>query len=459
MNPSFGACLASLALVPMVGSCTASNNSTPSDATNITAKVSDDIATVVDVRWQTQEPSVGYVEYGLTEALGSHTPLEVAPATDHRRLLLGLNASTDYYYRIVTQRTSSTAASQTLMVRTDPLPNALPQFEQEGDGHDMLTIVPLLGSTQATVVALDPKGAIVWYHIDARGFNVFRARLSRDGTSMIYNATGSPGSSPQDAEQDSELVRVTLDGAETDVLSVPFLAHDFVELPDRTLAAITVEFRDFQGEPLAGNQIVEIDTSGAMRTVWSAWDCFDPANPRDAGDTPELGWTVANALDYDAEDDAYYIGLRGFSSIARIDRQTGTCDWVLGLYGRTLQFAPDSAAFLHQHQFDLRGNRLLVFDNEGSPRNESRVIEYELDLAEGRATEQWTYVADPSIESFVLGEPLRLDDGDIFINWSSGLMERLTPDRKPHWQLSNNVGFIFGFHTLEPSLYAPTQDP
>ena len=35
-----------------------------------------------------------------------------------------------------------------------------------------------------------------------------------------------------------------------------------------------------------------------------------------------MGWTFANALDYDPADDAYYLGMRNFSSIARINRQT-----------------------------------------------------------------------------------------------------------------------------------------
>ena len=92
---------------------------------------------------------------------------------------------------------------------------------------------------------------------------------------------------------------------------------------------------------------------------------------------------------------------------------------MLGLCGATFTFAPGAARFLHQHQFQVRGNRILVMDNDGSPGNESRVLEYELDLDAKMATQVWSYVADPSVYTFVLGEPMRFDDGSTFVNWSA----------------------------------------
>jgi len=186
--------------------------------------------------------------------------------------------------------------------------------------------------------------------------------------------------------------------------------------------------------------------------VWNAWDCFDPAV--DKSDAIEQGWTFANALDYDPVDDVYYLGMRNFSSIARINRQTRACEWVMGLSGATLTFAQGAPRFLHQHQFQVRGNRILVMDNDGSPGNESRVLEYELDLVAKTATPVWSYVSTPTVYTFVLGEPIRFDDGGTFINWSAaGQMERLDPTGTRVWKLNTAAGFVFGFHTLAASLY------
>jgi hypothetical protein len=415
--------------------------------------VNPNIATILDVSWQTEEPSIGYVQYGTTDALGLSTPLEEQPTREHHTSLLGLNADTVYYYRVVTWDGDDAARSELSSLRTGNLPIGLPALSQSGDGHDQFTLVPILGATTAVTI-IDPKGEIVWYHTDDRELDFYRARLSRDGTSVLYNAASVSGD-PSDA---SELVRVSLDGSSTSSIPVPLLAHDFVELADGTLGAIVVEYRDFEGRRLRGDKIVEISPDGTQTTVWSAWDCFDPAQVQ--GDDIEQGWTFANALDYDPGEDVYYLGMRNFSSIVKVNRASGACEWVLGLVASTFEFASGSARFLHQHQFQVRGTHILVMDNDGSPGNESRVLEYELDVERQLATQVWSYVATPSVYTFVLGEPIRFDDGGTFVNWSAaGQMERVTAAGEVSWKLNTGAGYVFGFNTLASSLYPPRSAP
>lgn len=414
---------------------------------NVTAEVDGSISTVVHVSWNTGESSTGYVEYGSGGALSERTPLETVSATEHSVSLLGLTADTEYDYRVVTWDGDDAAVSERQSVRTGFLPLGLPTISVQGDGHDQLVLAPILGQS-TTVTVLNPEGDVVWYHRDERELDFYRARLSRNGRDLIYNAASVSG----DPADDSELVRVALDGSGTTATAVPLLAHDFVEHEDGTLAAIVVEFREVDGVELRGDQIVEISPEGDRTTVWSAWDCFDPTE--DPGDDIEAGWTFANALDYDRFEDAYYLSMRNFSSIAKIDRASGECEWVLGSFGSTLDFAPGSARFLHQHQFDVVGDHIVVMDNDGSAGTESRIVEYELDLTRNMATEVWQYVSDPSVYTFVLGEPTRLLNGDSFITWSAaGQMERVTSEGERLWRLNTSAGFIFGFHTLTDSLY------
>ena len=76
-------------------------------------------------------------------------------------------------------------------------------------------------------------------------------------------------------------------------------------------------------------------------------------------------------------------------------------------------------------------------DNDGAPGDESRVLEYELDVAAKTATQVWSYMANPSVYTFVLGEPIRLADGGTFVNWSTaGQMERLDPAGASVWKLN-----------------------
>lgn len=411
---------------------------------SVTAEVSEKITTVVNVSWTTDEDARGQVEFGPTRELGRSTPIESEAATDHRLPLLGLKAETEYFFRVVLEDGS---ASEISSIVTGNLPLDLPILTPSGGGNDLFTIVPLLGTTQAVTI-LDPDGEIVWYYRDDRALDFYRARLSVDGKSIVYNA----GSVSGDPADNSELVRVSLDGSESSSIPVPLLAHDFVEHPDGTLGAMVVEYRDFEGMQLRGDKIVEIAPDGTQTTVFSVWDCFDPAEV--TGDDVMHGWTFANALDYDPEEEVYYLGMRNFSSIAKIDRASGRCEWVLGYYGSTFDFASGSERFLHQHQFQIRGDRALVFDNDGSAGRESRVLEYELDFDTMTATQIWSYVADPIVYTFVLGEPTRLENGDTFVNWSAaGQMERVTADGESLWQVNSEAGYVFGFNTLAKSPY------
>lgn len=422
--------------------------------TDVKARVSDEIATVVRVTWTTREPSAGYVEYGPTRSLGDRTPLSEA-AGAHEAPLFGLKPDEKYFYRVVSVDDTGEPSSQSELstFTTDPLPGALPHLERRGIAPDFYTLVPIIGRTTAVTV-VDGEGDIVWYHQDERALDFYRARLGGDGQSIVYNAASASG----DPAEGSELVTVSLDGETSSSIAVPLLAHDFVQLPGGGFAAIGVEYRQYAGGDrvpameLRGNRIVEIDPDGQSRTVWTTWDCFDPDEV--PGEDIELAWSNANALDYDAADDAYLLGMRNFSSIVKIRRDTWECEWVLGSYGSTFEFAEGSLRFLHQHQFELEGHRLLVLDNDGSIELESRVLEYELDFERQMATQIWSYLAEPPVYTFVLGEPTRLPDETLLVNWSAaGQMDLVGEDGSSSWSLNLPAGFAFGFHTVASSLY------
>lgn len=436
----------------------------PRRPANVVAEVSPAIQTVVTVSWQTDAESIGFVEYGATDALGLATPLEATPAREHRASLLGLRASTPYYYRVVSWDGVEAARSGLASVRTGDLPEELPVLVQQGEGHDQFTLVPIRGETTSLTV-IDPSGAIVWYHVDERELDIYRARLSSDGGSLVYNAV-SPAGAPADG---SELVRVSLDGSSTSSIPVPLMGRDFVELGDGTLGAIVAEYRDVEGASLRGDGIVEVAPDGAATTVWSAWSCFDPALVPGGASAPS--WTGANALDYDVADDAYYVSLSNLSSIAKVNRASGACEWVLGSIGSSFEFARGSVPFLHQEQFRVRGDRVLVLD-AGSAGEQARVLEYQLDVEARLATQVWSYMGDDDPDedlddglgpaALVLGEPTRFDDGGTFINWSAaGRMERSTAAGVVNWRLatprasamSTSPAAVFGFSTLAARLY------
>jgi hypothetical protein len=150
-NAASAAVLLFAALASACGS--GGSNTNPTD---VHAEVSEHVTTVINVHWKTEKPSVGYVEYGPTEALGMNTPMSTEETTSHKQSLVGLKADTVYYYRVVSWDDDA-GRSETKSARTGYLPPGLPAFELAGDGHDEFIVVPLLGADSAVLI-INPLG-------------------------------------------------------------------------------------------------------------------------------------------------------------------------------------------------------------------------------------------------------------------------------------------------------------
>ncbi|MFT4978513.1 MAG: hypothetical protein ACI8S6_004423 [Myxococcota bacterium] len=415
---------------------------------------SGDIVTVATVSWTSDGGEALSVEYGATEDFGQSTPT----STSGTMYLLGLKPETEHFARLVLTDGDDVQYSETVSFTTGLLPNSLATLTATGStDDDFYMSVPLLTAGELAIPSIiDNNGDFAWYYLDESGLDVYRTRLSLDGQSVLYNA----GSVSGDPAADSKIYRVALDGSSIEEIEVPLLAHDFVELPDGTIGAMATEYRDgeLDGEPFTfrGDQIIEIAPDGSQSVAWSAWDCFDPSEV--IGDSIEQGWTFGNALDYDPDDDVYYFGMRNFSSIARIDRQTGSCDWVFGSTGATIEPDGSSDVFLHQHQFQVLDDSLLVFDNDGSTERTSRVLEYSFDGSTTPVEQIWSYVPENDLYTFVLGDVNRFDDGDTLVTWSVlGQIDRVTAAGESEWTLNTDLGFVFGFNTVTTSLYVADQ--
>jgi hypothetical protein len=431
-------------LFAMAG-CSCQSGAGCPDVSDLTATVSPDIPTVVTVTWTTDEPTTSYVSFGPGEDFSLQTALEPEPTTEHTHYLLGVPANTEGSYQVVTVDDDGAECTDKVgTFETGSLDSGLPSLNVTGGGMDQYMVLPMLGSPIGLVI-IDPDGNILWWHFEDRGLDVYRARLSVDGQSLLYNAASVSG----DPADNSQIMRVSLDGSTVDAIDVPLLAHDFVEHADGTIGAMVVHYQGEGADEIKGDSIVEIAPDGTQTTVWTSWDCFDPE--LDVGDDQEYGWTFGNALDWDGT--YYYLSMRNFSTVVQIDPADGSCGWAFGDVGATIQ-ASASERFKHSHQFQLLDGGFLVFDNDGSIDPESRVLEFAFDPVAGTADLIWEYTSDPPVYSFVLGDVHRFDDGDTLVTWSvNGLIERVEDD-VPIWSVYTDFGSAFGFNTVREDLYA-----
>ncbi len=414
---------------------------------DVEAEVSPDIPTVVTVRWTTNTETVGYVAFGPQGDLSLQTHTELEPATEHELHLVGLTANTEAEYQVVVVEEDGETTSEVESVTTGNLPSGLPGLTVTGSGMEHYMVLPVLGSPVGLVI-LDPEGNFLWWHWEDRGLDVYRAILSNDGQSVLYNAASVSG----DPSEESQIMRVSMDGGTVEGIDVPLLAHEFVELPDGTITAMVVHYEGEGEDEIKGDSLVEIAPDGTQTTIWTSWDCFDPEEH--VGDDQDYGWTFANSLDYDPDLDCYYLSLRNFSTVVQIFRD-GSCGWAFGDVGATIEASSGADRFIHSHQFEVLEDSFLVFDNDGSSENMvSRVLEFDFDPTATTADKIWEYTADPAVFSFVLGDVHRFDDGDTLVTWSvNGLIERVDGDL-PEWSVQADFGHAFGFNTVREDLYA-----
>ncbi len=391
------------------------------DPYNIIVELSETMPTIIHVRWSTRAVTTGAVAFSgddliTADLVSPGTP----PGTEHSATLVGMPQDAEIN---VTVAVLDGGASNFIPITTGTLSDPV-QTELVTDSNlwDLFVLVPVLTPRDSRIVLLDYKGRVTWQHVVRSGLPVFRALVRQDGRGIVYVSASEPGI----PASTSEIVKVSWDGVEEVVLSVPGLANDFVEEEDGSIVALAYESR---GDVL-GNQLVRVGTDGGATELWSTWDCYDPEiHP---GADPQLGWTAANALD--ADDGDWLISLGNLSSIVRVEPKGRTCPWAYGGIVGTAALVGEPYA--HQNQFELfYSSTLIVFDNEGPAKPWSRIIEYDI-VNDGHTLQQTGQIlADPPLYSSALGDVHRLPlineiyPGDTLVVWSSpGVIDRYAWD-------------------------------
>ncbi len=424
---------------------------------DVEASVSEAIPTVITVRWRVAPGTVEqtWVDFGRDTDYGHAADgLRMDGGDTYEAFLLGNKPLTDVHFRINAVVDGQTHRTDDAALTTGPSPAELPGIQVETldaqravQGYFVTTILTI----PSWAVIIDTDGDYVWWHQPPENWEAIfssRARLSGDGRSLLYAAsdtsTGGTG-------QQRDLLRVLLDGTDVETTDITEAHHDFVELEDGTVSLLKSESRQVEDQTVTGDRIVELWPDGTAHDVWSAWDHLDFSFDQ----MPELGteWTHTNYILCDESAGTYSLSMRGLGGIVHIDRASGVPLWTLGgvLGDFTLEGAGEFFSF--QHGFQLLDGGVLVFDNGEQPYDDSRVVEYSLDLGSMVATEVWSYTADPPVSSIAYGDTIRLDSGDTLVNWSTaGQLDQVGPDRELIWRLNLDMGGALGYMTYEETL-------
>jgi hypothetical protein len=347
----------------------------------------------------------------------------------HVQPLLGLLA--DHAFTVEVTLTTEAGAALTLpevAFSTPPLSVRLPRFElvtDTGAGDPGVTLLPLAGLATKVVVGLDLRARPVWA-LTVRDKPWALSQLPGGELGLLLY-TG-----PRKLRPDGSWV-VAYDGPEALPFSVPIpgvrgFNHEATPLPGGGFLLIHLQpmyVPDYPTEDLSGTEaarindaeIVEIDAAGSVVHVWSMAELLDPTRIGfGSHESRPYDWAHANAVVYDAADDAILVSLRHQDAVVKFDRATGALRWILGNHDgwpahlQPYLLEPVGNGFswpYHQHApmvHPTDDDLVVLFDNGNDFRRTpydpvrspfglySRVVAYRIDEEAMTIDEEWSFV-------------------------------------------------------------------
>jgi hypothetical protein len=453
-------------LVVWLGGCEAPAGETPAEdlgdcaagdgpATAISAELTG-VETVVRVTWETPGGADSRVVFE-TDTGERRTPL--SSGETHTALLVGNRAHTDVRWRVESTDASGTACGDWHTTPTGALPTGLPAAHlSEGTADDGpgWVVAPIYTEDDAWVAILDAGGEYVWaWRSDGeKATSFFGAELADDGTGVLVNVSAQSEATP------GPIYRIGFDGVLGEPLLVNGAHTDFVQLPDGRVGVLAWEVRTYGTRRLLGDTVVELDTTGATRTVWSVFDWFEP----DLSQTYEQGWypgdpTVedwshVNGLAYDAATDAWLLTLSFNQSVAHVDRATGDMTWLLA--DDAGDYTMTESLVRYPHSVQAVDGGVLLF-NRGDIYDPNACSEAtQITLDGDTATRAWTWTSERCLLVPFLGSAARLPDGRTAVDWTTaGQLDVVGADEALQWRLSLDLGGAFGFTDVVPALEPP----
>lgn len=417
------------------------------DVGDITVTVSAEVASILYLDWTNPESLSTYVRFGPEGDLRYQTPASAA-GTAGQAMLLGMPASTEVFFEIVNAADDAVIGSSS--GTTGALPAAFSPMTATGsDGFDGFVTTSLIGQVSGPVI-VDHAGNYVWWFDDTADWTISGARMSADRQWIIY--TNQPKATVVD---EGELVKVSIDGKTVERYTIPGCHHDFVEMPDGSIIVLSQDTRDLDGNEAVGDQLISLAPDGTQTVVWNIFDNWPEATWSTNVEDDSVNWSHGNAIDYDADNDAWIMSFRNFNSVASIDVQSGDVQWVLGgqLSDWTL-VSDERDPFVKQHQFDLLDGSIVLMDDGDANRGWSRAVEFSLPEGGGTAEEIWAWKPSPPIQTLVLGDVDRLDNGDTMVMFTTaGQLSVVSEAGKERWKLNTDLGLGMGYFHRVDSLY------
>lgn len=410
------------------------------------------------VTWTTDVDATSEVRFGV----GGYQFViaDPTPTKEHRVLVIGMRAGTEYQLQAASSTTSGSATLDGTF-ETGMLPSTVSKgvattFDAEAVQAGW-TLTNLMSGGPAVAIMFDMEGEPVWYYINGTS-NDQRGDVSVDLLENGHVLIGpAPGEPPREVDLEGNIVWEGPDQGTN-----PMTHHAGI-ISNGNYGVI----RDNRSGQLQGSQIDEVSPDNDV--VWS-WSIFDHLTPASGSNTD---WCHGNSVTFDLPNDAVYLNCR-FLGVIKIKYSTKAVEWGLGAtFDQTallddFTFTPPTGQFSDAHHPKFDGKRVLLYDNGGfsqsggfggSPNSDfrSRVLEYAIDEATKTAEVVWEFPGDFEVDAWFTdewyspywGDADWLENGNVFIDGAirstskkARIFEVRPSDGKVVWQmeLPTNIG-------------------
>jgi hypothetical protein len=390
------------------------------------------------------------------------TPLVKTATGTTSIAVVGLRPSTRYTALVQARASTGPVSSDSISFSTGALPPLLGRIAitTTGSGGRGLTMTSAqVGGDTVVALAFDSSGAIRWYR-EFEGKESVSGDLKQQASGLFtlyrglsFGSQHVPGMYVEFNSAGDSLGAITvaeprfLDNHELLITSTPDGQErmHFFEYDHRP---VNLSFVGVPATiPVAGHHLVRLRPDGSVEFDWSAWDHVAPEEwieppPPDPINPGEPDYDHPNSLTFD-HDGNYIVSFRHLGQVMKINSSTGEIMWRLGGVKNQFTFVNDPLnGFSAQHSARIMPNgNLLLYDNgtRHTPQ-ESRAVEYALDITRKTATLVWQFRHSPIIYTPYVGLVQRLANGNTLVAYAeAGHVSEVGSDAGVRWEADIKV--------------------
>ncbi|MFT5682374.1 MAG: hypothetical protein ACI8RZ_003292 [Myxococcota bacterium] len=400
----------------------------------VEARIDSEFGTLVYVSWQQGAAAEAWVEYSFEEGSWQSSPPVSVATGEQEALLLGIPYDAEVSLRVVNDFGGGALASEAITTTTDPLPSGLPTAEvliddptrQDPEAAWIFMSITEAGGGIAAlysdwwVFIMDRQGRIVWARETPSDSASLHPRIAHDGTALLIEE-GTFWGGGFDFGTNSIVQRMTLDGVVSQVWATPGLHHPFTDTADGSLV---------WAANAGTNETLQMITPDGEQV--EIWDC--KAHLHSVGLTGDCG---SNSIYWHEPTDTFLYSFYSLFTMFEITPD-GEVTRTFGPLETGWDFAPAESAFWWQHGgYYTPEGTLLVSTYVEEEGTETIVREFALDDDTQTLTEIWNFGIGDGIWGEYMGEPHRLDNGNILHNTGSAArLREATADGEVVWDIS-----------------------